>query len=601
LIALLALSVLARAGCAAIAGVFAVRDRDLGLGLAATVLAGTAVHPFGALMDFAAARILPDPVDVSLGLAWSAAAVGATAWVTARRRRRLDRERELARSESLLRAVAGNVPDYLTVSDLDGTIVWVNRTLPELTPEAVLGRHVLEFIAPAHRPRVEAAIARIRTAGESSGYQIEFTGGDRVRWFESRLTPILVDGKASRILISSREITDRLRLESTLARSRRLEALASLSAGVAHDFNNLVTAIHGSAELARAELDADAGTPTTDRAKVALDRIEKASTRAAGLTRQLVSIGRRRSGDERVVDVDAAIEGLADLLRGLLGETSQLELRLGSGTSHVRIDPSQLEQIVVQLVSNARDALGDRGHVTVETVPVELDEAYRERNPEASPGPKLVLRVSDDGFGMARESRARLFDPFFTTTRRGSGLGLAAVHGLVTRAGGHIEVESDPGEGSTFRVFLPAVTEPADEPRPRPATASGATAAPTGETVLVCENDALVREVTVAALAAHGYRVLAAPDAEAALERAEDHDGPIDLLLTDLVLPDMDGRDLAERLTLRRPDAAVLFVSGHEPERTELQDVRIETVAFLPKPYTAATLLPRIRDLLDRS
>jgi PAS domain S-box-containing protein len=602
LIALLVLSVLTRAVCVAIAATFAVRDRDAGLGLAATILAGTAVHPVGALIDFAGSGILPDPVDVGLGLAWSTAAVVAVVWVTALRRRRLDRERELRRSESLLRTVTENLSEYLFVADLDGTIVWVNRTVPELTTGSVLGRHAKVFVPPAHRERIETAFARARSEGASSSYRAAF------RWFETRIRPVFVDGAVRSILASSREITEHLRLEQTVSRSRRLDALATLATGVAHDFNDVVTAIRGSAELARADLDATDHDSTDrdaacERVRGALDRIESASARASGMTRQLLSVGRHPSGDERIVDVDASIERLADLLRGLLGKSARLDLRLGSGTFHVRIDPSHLEQIVVQLVANARDAIGERGHVTVETTTVELDTEYGAHHPEASPGPKLVLRVSDDGIGMDRETRALVFEPFFTTKAEGSGsgLGLAVVHGLVTLAGGHVELESDPGGGSTFRAFFPAVTEPATEPAPPTPATRAAADTPAEETVLVCEDNVLVREVTAAALRTHGYRVLEAPDAEVALDLCRDHDGPIDLLVTDIVLPGMDGRALAERLTLQRPDAAVLFVSGHGPERAGLEDVRVETLAFLAKPYTPASLLPRVRELLDRS
>jgi CheY-like chemotaxis protein len=353
---------------------------------------------------------------------------------------------------------------------------------------------------------------------------------------------------------------------------------------VAHDFNNLLTAILGFTDVL---LD---GRPASDPAAGPLAEIRKAGERAAALTGQLLAFSRHQALESKVLDLNPVVAGLEGLLRRLIGEDVDLRVRLGRDAGAVRADPAQLEQVVVNLAVNARDAMPRGGRLEIVT---------RAAPAAGGAGPRAVLEVTDTGVGMDAATRARIFEPFFTTKElgKGTGLGLATVYGIVKQFGGTVDVESAPGRGTTFRVALP-------QHRPVPAGADGpAPRAPDGgrETVLLVEDDDAIRSVVRTVLQRTGYTVLAAGTGAEALRLSAGHAGPVDLLITDVVMPGMNGRELADRLAAARAGLRVLFMSGYTDDAVLRHDVLAERVPFLHKPFLPDVLARKVRDVLDQS
>jgi PAS domain S-box-containing protein len=395
----------------------------------------------------------------------------------------------------------------------------------------------------------------------------------------------------SRDVTASRESErERDRLVVELRQSQKLEALGQLAAGVAHDFNNLLTAIHGFGELLVASL--DDGRPRRDAAEVV-----QAAARGAALTRQLLAFGRQEEGSTTPIDLSALVAGLDSLLARTLAEQVRLVFALEEPLPAVLADRGQLEQVVLNLALNARDAMPGGGLLTISTDLVRADGLEPAGDGRPPAGGVVRLRVSDTGCGMSEEARGRAFEPFFTTKERGrgTGLGLATVWGIVGRAGGTVSIDSLPGGGTTVTVQLPVADEAVEETQERDAEA------PAGggrETVLVVEDEDAVRRLACRILSESGYTVLSAPDAQGALRVAALHVGPLDLLLTDVVLPGMSGRDLAQRLTELRPEARALAMSGYACG--EFGDAGLpEGLPLIPKPFKHDVLLGRVRDALD--
>jgi CheY-like chemotaxis protein len=361
---------------------------------------------------------------------------------------------------------------------------------------------------------------------------------------------------------------------------------------VAHDFNNLLTVVLSCAEALLQDL--GEGHPGAEDVR----EIRGAGERARDLTRQLLAFARRQVIAPVVLDLNDLLGDSEKLLGRVLGEDVELAVQLTPGLWPVRCDPAQIQQVVLNLAVNARDAMPRGGKLTLETSNLVLDEQHAAEMPGLAPGPHVLLAVSDSGQGMTPEARAHLFEPFFTTKPpgQGTGLGLATVYGIVRQSGGHVRVHSEAGRGTTFRIYLPrtdAAPAPGSPP-PRPARSARG-----DETVLVVEDDPRVREVTVRALRGAGYRVLAAGDGREALAVAAAEAGPIDLLLTDVVMPELGGRQVAEALGSRHPAPRVLFVSGYTQDTIVHHGVLDAGVEFLPKPFTASVLLARVREVLD--
>jgi len=394
--------------------------------------------------------------------------------------------------------------------------------------------------------------------------------------------------------------------EEQLRQAQKMDAVGKLAGGIAHDFNNLLMVIRGDSDLMLRRL--AAGHPLRQNA----EGIREAADQAATLTRQLLAFSRKEVVAPRLVDLNGIVASVHAMLQRLLGETINLVTVTAPDLGGVKADPGQMEQMILNLCVNARDAMPDGGRLTIRTANVDLDEAAARRWSDTKPGPYVMLEVSDTGGGMDRETRSRLFEPFFTTKEqgKGTGLGLSTVYGTVKQSGGHISVESEPGRGSTFSVYLPRVAAPvpAAEPRRPLEAAATAPAAPStemhlapghGETILLVEDAQRVRAVVREILEMSGYVVLEARHGAEALEVSNQHAGPIHLMVTDVVMPQMSGRELAQRLATLRPDLKVLYMSGYTDDAIVRHGVLASGIAFLSKPFTPDALALKVRELLD--
>ncbi|MHB1969984.1 MAG: ATP-binding protein, partial [Acidimicrobiales bacterium] len=385
------------------------------------------------------------------------------------------------------------------------------------------------------------------------------------------------------------DITAAREMESQLLQSQKLEALGTLAGGVAHDFNNMLLVIRGYSGLLAQRLD-DASL------REMAQRIDAAVEKAADFTRRLLTFSRGQMVRPQRLDLSEVVREALNLLERIIGEDIVVRLDLASELPAVVVDRAQLEQAILNLVTNARESMSAGGSLEVRTTLVHLDQDYADRHPEITPGPHVTLRVTDSGEGMDQATLARAFEPFYTTKPSGTGLGLSTVYGIVRRCGGHVQVTSSRGSGTTVTVYLPAVSGAIEERAPEPR----ASTSPRGrETLLVVEDVDEARDLVSAYLADLGYRVVVARDGLEALERMDGDDALIDALITDVVMPRMNGRELAARVLERHPETAVLFTSGFpRPENDEVTAPTIRS-AFLEKPYGLAEMAHALRDLLD--
>lgn len=382
--------------------------------------------------------------------------------------------------------------------------------------------------------------------------------------------------------------------EEQLFQSQKMEAVGRLAGGVAHDFNNLLTVILGSTDFLLS------GLPREGDERREVEAVRQAAERAAGLTRQLLAFSRKQVMQPKVLDVNESVARMRGILERVLGEDIDLVWRLRPDLHPVKFDPGQIEQVVMNLAVNARDAMPRGGKLTIETSNVFLDEQYVEEHVDARPGPHVALAVSDTGAGMDLETRTRIFEPFYTTKRlgQGTGLGLSTVYGIVRQGGGNIWVYSEPGRGTTFKVYLPRTQ---DVPPAVPEEAVESVEEPGTGTILVVEDEAPLRALLVRVLTGGGYRVVDAPGAEAAITAFRELEGAVDLLLTDVVLPDMSGPDMAAELEEQKPGLRVLFMSGYTDDAIVHHGVLDEGTAFIEKPFRPAQLLQKVREELART
>jgi len=387
---------------------------------------------------------------------------------------------------------------------------------------------------------------------------------------------------------------DKQKLEHRLEHATKMEAVGRLAGGIAHDFNNLLTALSGFAEIALDELPADH--PLYEGAT----ETYKTCQRSTSLVRRLLAVSRRQMLQPQLIDVNAKIVDLEKMLDGLLGEDIELQIKLADESLWIRADESQMEQVLLNLIVNSRDAMPTGGTLSVQTKAVDIDDAVVEHNVGIHPGPHVLLTISDTGEGMDESTLARIFEPFFTTKEKGkgTGLGLATVYGIVQQTKGNIWAYSEPGQGATFKVYLPrADSKRFESPAERPAS-SGVSG---DETILVVEDENTVRLVTVTHLRNMGYDVLAARDGIEALEMARDHDGPIALLLTDVIMPRMNGPLLRAKLTEQFPEIEAIYMSGHADDALAQHGILEEGRPFIEKPFTRETLGRSVREVLDRA
>jgi PAS domain S-box-containing protein len=410
---------------------------------------------------------------------------------------------------------------------------------------------------------------------------------------EVAATPLVFRGRRAWLALVS-DITEKRSLEAQLLQAQKMESMGRLAGGVAHDFNNLLGIITGYAGLLRRRVAQDA------RLNRYVEDILKAAERAAGLTRQLLAFGRKQVLQPRVLHLNAVVDDTQKMLRRLIGEDITLVTALDPDLGVVRADPGQMEQVLMNLAVNARDAMPRGGRLTIETANVELDAAYTRNHAGVVPGGYVMLAVTDTGVGMPPEVKARLFEPFFTTKDpgKGTGLGLATVHGIVTQSGGHVWVYSELGHGTSFKVYLPRADAGASEAA---AELPSEVEAPRGtETILLVEDEASLRELVRECLEAAGYTVLEGRHGAEGLHLCATHDGAINLLMTDVIMPGMSGRELAEEVLRQRPEARVLYMSGYTDDAVVVHGVVSAEVAFLQKPFTAASLARTVREALDR-
>jgi PAS domain S-box-containing protein len=455
-------------------------------------------------------------------------------------------------------------------------------------------RDWFRHIPPEDRPAVLSA-EEMSARGEPFQAEYRLTRKDgKVLWVSD--TAVVVRGSNSHPVMEGIivDITERKQLELQLQRAQRMEAVGRLAGGIAHDFNNLLTIVKGYTELALNR----AGTPPTLRSDI--QQIDSAAERASALVRQLLAFGRKQVLQPKTIDLNAVVNGLDKLLQRLLGEDIEMVLRSDAPVGTVKADPVQIEQVIMNLVVNARDAMPTGGRLTVETANLELDAGYAMDHASVKAGSYVMLAVSDTGTGMDAQTQAHIFEPFYTTkaSGRGTGLGLSTVYGIVKQSGGYIWVYSEPGQGSTFKVYLPRVDEKAAETGP--STKTPGTVRKGTETILLVEDDQAVRELTEKLLVEQGYTVLLAGSAAEAERISEQHGTKLQLMLTDVVMPGMSGRDLARRIAKSAPHVRVLFMSGYTDNFIAQGGTLEPGIAFLQKPFTPAALAQKLREVLDR-
>ncbi|MBN1321947.1 MAG: PAS domain S-box protein [Thermoleophilia bacterium] len=510
-------------------------------------------------------------------------------------------EEALRDSEERFRGLSSLSTEGIMIHQ-DGAIVDANRAFAQLMScqdaDDLVGRRALETLplTPESLQRIEAHMQ----AHSNETYEIEIVRPDgSTLWGETSGREITYRGTRAR-LVSLRDITERKRAEAELRRSeeqlrqsQKMESVGRLAGGVAHDFNNMLGVILGHTELAMGQLDPQQ--PVHGN----LQEIREAAKRSADIAQQLLAFARRQPATPTLLDLNKSVERTLDMLRRLIGEDVELVWLPGSDLGAVKMDPSQLDQVLMNLVANARDAITVAGKVTIETAAVSLDEGFCVEHEGCGPGDYVLLSVSDTGSGMEKETLGHLFEPFFTTkeTGKGTGLGLATVYGIVKQNDGYIEVRSDLGLGTVARVYLPRQTEPAveDERQAVVATPLGG-----GETLLVVEDEASVLRLTERVLQRLDYAVLSAQSPAEALRVAETHPGQIALLITDVIMPEMSGLDLAERLATIRPGLKTLYVSGYAADVISERGLLKTGVHFLQKPFEPRELAASVRAVLDQ-
>jgi PAS domain S-box-containing protein len=505
-------------------------------------------------------------------------------------------EADRDRSKLLLERAIEQTPDAIFIVGRKGVIEAANpaasrtfgyddgelvgQTVDALVPEPVRAKHLALRERYGREPTVRAmGTGRVLRGVRKDGSELSA---------EVSLAPVGTDGL---VVVALRDVSERVRFEERRHAAQRMETVGRLAGGVAHDFNNLLAVILTCAELIREEAPA----PRDD-----VEDILAAARRGADLTRQLLAFSSRRQVSPRRIDVNAQVSDTRKMLARILGEDVEIETHLGAGVWTVEIDPSQLEQVLLNLVVNARDAMPGGGKLTIETGNVDLDESYAREHPDVTPGEHALLAVSDTGVGMTADVRLRIFEPFFSTKApgAGSGMGLATVFGIVQQAGGHIWVCSEPAHGTTFKIYLPRAK---GEPERLAPVRESQLPRGGGEAILVVEDEPLVRRAMVRVLRKGGYDIVEASNGLEAFAKLETLPGKFALMLTDVVMPQMGGPELAERVRKKYPDIRVLLVSGYTEKAIVHHGVLDTGLAFLEKPFTPDVLLRKVRELLDAS
>jgi two-component system cell cycle sensor histidine kinase/response regulator CckA len=507
-------------------------------------------------------------------------------------------EEELRASEQRFRLLIDGVKDYAVfLLDSSGRIASWNAGAERIygcTAEDIIGWpfalfYTTEDIA-AGKPARDLRQAEEEGRAEDEGWRVR-KGGERF-WASTVVSALRDDaGRVRGYAEIIRDMTERHRLEQQLQQAQKMEAVGRLAGGVAHDFNNLLSVINGYGDIVLNQL------PAGEPLRELVGEIIGAGERAAALTRQLLAFSKKQIVVPRVLDLNDVIHNAERLLRRVIGEDVELRTVAGPNLWPVKADPGQMEQILINLAVNARDAMPRGGKLIIETGNVEVDEKHARTHADARAGPHVLLAVRDTGIGMDAATQGRIFEPFFTTKgEKGTGIGLATVYGIVRQSGGHIVVDSEVGKGTVFQIYLPRVENEVVTAR----SAHGLSAIPRGtETILLVEDEEAVRALSRHVLTSCGYRVLEAVDGQAALEVSQEHPGEIDLLLTDVIMPHLSGPEVAAQLVSRYPGLKVLYCSGYTDDAVVQHGVHDKEVAFLQKPFSPGELALRVREVLD--
>jgi PAS domain S-box-containing protein len=486
--------------------------------------------------------------------------------------------------------------DGVMITERDGSITWVNPAFSRITgfsAEEATGRKPSILRSGKHDDLLYGELWKTILGGQVWDGELTNMRKDGQLYLEAQtITPVRnTRGEISHFVSVKRDVSQRRRFEEELRQSQKMEAVGRLAGGVAHDFNNILGVIMGYGEIVKRRM------PAADPLQGKVAEILKAAASAADLTRQLLAFSRKQILQPRVLDLNLVVADMDKMLRRLIGEDIELKTSLREPLGSVRADPGQIEQVLMNLVVNARDAMPGTGSLLIETAAVELDASSLALHPGARPGPHVMLAVSDTGEGMDKETVSRIFEPFFTTKAlgKGTGLGLSTVYGIVQQSGGLIDVYSEKGLGTTFKVYLPRIeataARAAVESAPRPPRAES-------ETVLLVEDEAALRSMICETLSDGGYRVLEAGTPREAFDVAAAHEGPIHAVLTDVIMPGMSGRELADQLRSIRPETPVVYMSGYTDDAIVHHSGLAPSAVFLQKPFTVGGLLVKVREAL---
>lgn len=519
------------------------------------------------------------------------------------RRKRRQAEEELRQSEERYRTLFECSLDAVYTHDLEGHFIDVNPTTLGLlgySKDELARITIAELIEPGDLPTMRVIFEELKKSGRQNVprvLRLKRKDGSCVD-VEVMETLLSTTGSGGLVMGVARDLTERKKAESRLReleeqfrQAQKLETIGRLAGGIAHDFNNMLSAIIGYSEMILRSL------REGDPLRRDIEQIRKAAERSAELTRQLLAFSRRQVFELKVVNLNSIIKNMEDMLRRLIGEDIALQTILPEGLWNVKVDPGQIEQVIMNLVVNARDAMPNGGTLTIDTTNVVLDEEYASRHVGVQPGEYVMLAVSDTGCGMTEEVKSHLFEPFFTTKEKGkgTGLGLSTVYGIVKQSGGNIWVYSEPGRGTTFKIYLPRSLEKPDVVKTRKAFDKLDTGT---ETILVVEDEPMLRGLARRILELAGYRVLEASNAQEALAVFEKNAQAVDLVITDVVMPGMSGKELAKRLEQMAPGLKVLFTSGYTENAIVNHGVLEPGVDFIQKPFTPSALARKVREVL---
>jgi two-component system cell cycle sensor histidine kinase/response regulator CckA len=504
----------------------------------------------------------------------------------------------LQASEERYRTIVATADEGIWTADAQMVTTFANERVASMlgyTVPEMIGRSAEDFVDPSAREEARQGFERRRRGIRERRDMALRRKDGTILWASVSASPLMdPDGAFAGSLVMGTDISESRRLEEQLRQSQKMEAVGRLAGGVAHDFNNLLTVILGYSDVLLQGLE-------PGLLHEATQEVRQAGERAAALTRQLLAFSRKQTLVPEVLDLGDVVSGLSTMVVRLIGEDVKVSVVVSPGLGRVRADRGQLEQVVMNLAVNARDAMPKGGNLIFELQNVELDDAYAATHAEVKPGPYVLLAISDTGTGMDAETQKRVFEPFFTTkeTGKGTGLGLSTVYGIVHQSGGAIDVYSEPGQGTTFKVYLPRFAD--DAAVRRPVSGDHPAQRAESETVLVVEDEAAIRHLTKLILQKAGYTVLLAESPVAAERIAGSHPGPIHLMLTDVVMPGMRGPELAERLLRLRPDLRVLYMSGYTDDAIAHHGMLDAGTEFLQKPFTPLRLTRKIREVLGRS